>query len=118
MSVVCVGKYHSVEEALVAKSKLEFYGIPVWFVEEYAARCKWIYLQGASHCHIEVPKSCMDDAIFLLEQTDNVEDEDYDEVQLSSRFWPIALLVCLSVHSIGLIFLLDHLYHWWRKSRC
>ncbi|SCA58311.1 hypothetical protein MTBPR1_90158 [Candidatus Terasakiella magnetica] len=118
MSVVCVAKYTSVEEALVARSKLEFYEVPAWFVEEHAARCKWVYLQGASYCHIEVPASFAEDARFLLADTnEELEAEDYGEAYVSKRFWLMALCVALSIQYFGIIFIADHLWHWWKKVR-
>jgi hypothetical protein len=76
MSMTTIYTSHSVEETLVMKSKLEFYGIQVCFIEEYAARCKWVYLNGSSGCHLQVPSS---DAEFahdiLAERLDKGEGE-------------------------------------------
>jgi|GEM_PF-3402730 len=116
MSVVRVRRYTSVEEALVAKSKLEAYGIPAWFPEEHAARCKWVYLQGASGCHIEVPTSYAEDARFLLEPDENFEIKDFDAYKVSKSY-KIAIWLALigSLGYLGFLPLLDHLYYWWKK---
>lgn len=118
MSVVCVAKYTSVEEALVARSKLDFYGIPAWFVEEHAARCKWVYLQGASYCHIEVPASFEDDARFLLNDQNPIVDYDpcVDDT-LSQRQFAIGLVLIVSIGYLGIPLLLDCLYHWYKKIK-
>ncbi len=111
MSVVCVAKYHTAEEALVARSKLEFYGIPAWFPEEHAVRAKWIYLQGASHCHIEVPTSYREDALFLLEEKIDIQADEADEANANGFYkkamWFTSLM---EVAPVVVFAILDHLY--------
>lgn len=115
MSVVCVAKYLSVERALVARSKLQFYGIPANFPEEHSARLKWIYLQGASYCHIEVPKSCAQDALWLL-QEENIQCHDYDDYG-NNVFFKIMIWLALFSSSpvLAIPVLLDCLYHHLKK---
>ena len=51
MSVVRVASYTSIEEAVVTKSMLQAYGVPVWLVEEHFGQTFCIYLQGTSRVH-------------------------------------------------------------------
>lgn len=118
MSVVSVRRYSSVEEALVARSKLQAYGIPAWFPEEHAARCKWVYLQGASGCHIEVPASYAEEALFLLAPDPDFEISDYDAYEAAPSYrFAIWLALIGSLGYLGLFPLLDHLYCWCKKKK-
>ncbi len=119
MSVIRVAQYSNAEEALVAKSMLQAYGIPASFPEEHTNRLKWAFLQGASHCHVEVPSSCLDDAQFLLEDStaelSDFDEYDRKETQLFRR--KIYLALILTFGPFGLFPVVDHLYHWIKRVR-
>lgn len=119
MTVVCVAAYHTYQEALIAKSKLDFYGIPAWFPEEHLTRFKWIYAQGASLCRIEVPACCADDALFLLNDTQDVEPEDYGPTRTTA--FHDALFILMLYMSGGPFYLLwafePPLQWFWQKIK-
>ncbi len=116
MSVVCIASYHSVEEALVAKSKLQAYGMLASFPEEYVARLMWAHLQGASKCHIEVPLSQAEEARWLLSQ---YEEGTFSPVEydVTKHKMLIVVALLLSLGYFGLFFLADMAFHWWKNRR-
>jgi len=117
MSVTSIRRFHSLEEAIVAQSKLEAYGILSWIPESHMARSQWVYLQGAGGCHIEVPSSCVDDACFLLKPDERFELKDFDPYETPVSY-KIALWLALigAVGHLAVLPLLDHLYCWWKRK--
>ena len=103
MEIVCVAAFHHAEEALVARSKLQFYGIPATFPEEHLVRFKSLYAQGATLCRIEVPARFVDDAIYLLNATDDVEPEDYGDLKKGALH---SLILCMALFIYGPIHLI------------
>lgn len=97
MSMTTVYTSHSVEETLVIKSKLEFYGIEVCFIEEYAARCKWVYLNGSSGCHLKVPSSEAEFAHEILAESSEKGEGDIEPAKSHKAKIVISVLILLSL---------------------
>lgn len=119
MNIVCIAAFHRTEDALVARSKLEFYGIPAHFPEEHFTRFKSFYVQGATLCRIEVPACFADEALYLLNITEEIEPEDYGELKqnpLHNLFLCIALFVYGPLHLVWLIVPFIHAVKKWIKS--